>query len=552
MGYLVQIILALGALGLAESGFVGGAKLPWLVPMLALVPQILGRIAKHTLVAGRIRAAASLEALLSASPPALFLASLSLLRWHESVADWLGGTGSLFGWPDLGVLTVLTPFILFQTSAIDAKARLHAGNEVSRKVFRGLQLRMFFSSLAPAALYIGLCALVGLNEPLRVSIEEVELIGSLFSMFVLGLLALVLPTVLRSTWETEKFPNSVHRDLLTRVAALASFQCRDVLIWRTGNMMANAAIIGINKRSRYVLFSDALLSQLELRELAAVFAHEIGHAMRRHVPVFLAWTLAFFLGLGFLSEALDLLDGAEPFALVGAALFLAYFGFGYMSRRFELDADLYAMQLLNDPEAMIAALEKVGGRLRDVAGWRHFSVADRVAFLRRASADPSVAARLRRTVRRFAFTGTFLFAIALSAQGWTLLSSWNSDQLGVDLRLGRYEQAAERIASVGETEEGLSELVDQARRLVDSGLVASESELTADRLTQFGVRALEDRDGEVALRCLELAFLRGNDALYDPASALYLIRDGELDEARTLIESLDPSWRDLLLPLLSN
>ena len=46
--------------------------------------------------------------------------------------------------------------------------------------------------------------------------------------------------------------------------------------------------------------------------------------MRRHVPVFLAWTVAFFLGLGFLGEQLDLVEGADPFVLVGVALFLGY------------------------------------------------------------------------------------------------------------------------------------------------------------------------------------------------------------------------------------
>lgn len=550
MGYLVQIILALGALGLAESGFASGAKLPILVPFLALVPQLLGRIARRSMLAGQLRRGASYGALLSASPPALFLTALSGFGWHESVWGWLDTSGSLFGWPDLSVFTVLMPFVLFQVSAIDAKARVHTGNEVSRKVFRGLQLRMFFSSLTPAALYVLLCALVGLNESVRISIEEVALLGSIFSVLVLAVLAVVLPTVLRSTWDTEPFPDSVHRELLARVAQLANFQCREVRIWRTGNLMANAAIIGLGRRSRYVLFSDALLSQLELRELAAVFAHEIGHAMRRHVPVFLAWTIAFFLVLGLVGDELELLEGAEPFALVGGALFLAYWGFGYMSRRFELDADLYAMQLLNDPEAMIGALEKIGGRLRDVAGWRHFSVADRVAFLRRASADPGVALRLRRVVRRFAVTGSVLLLLALFAQGWALLSTWDSDQLNVDLRLGRYEQASERIARDGEPVEGMRSLVEHALGLVNSGLVGSERELTSERLADFARAALAEDNREFALRYLELATLRGADELIEPVTVLYLLRDGEIDDARELAETLEPGWRAELAPLL--
>ena len=59
--------------------------------------------------------------------------------------------------------------------------------------------------------------------------------------------------------------------------------------------MANAAIVGFLPGHRTVLFSDSLLAGLPPRELAAVFAHEIGHARRHHVLVFGAWTLVFFL-----------------------------------------------------------------------------------------------------------------------------------------------------------------------------------------------------------------------------------------------------------------
>lgn len=539
-------------MGLAEGGFITGFRLPILVPFLAFVPQLLGRFARRTAVRGQFRRASLWSALLSASPPALFCIAISVLGWQISVRGWLGTTGSLFGWPDLSVLTVLTPFILFQVSAIDAKARVHAGNLVSLNVVRSLQLRMFFASLAPAVLYVLLCAVVGLSETWRASIEEVELLGALYSVLMIALLTALLPSVLRMTWETEVFPKSLHRELLDRVAQRAGFECREILVWKTGNLMANAAIIGLGKRSRYVLFSDALIARLELRELAAVFAHEIGHAMRRHVPVFLAWTIAFFLALGFVGEELGLLEGSEPFGLVGVALLLGYWGFGYMSRRFELDADLYAMQLLNDPESMIAALEKVGGRLRDVAGWRHFSVAKRVAFLRSAHEDSNVAKRLRRTIQRFSRTGFALLAITLFAQAWSLASSWSTDQVYVDLRLGNYTHAATRIEQLDEPDEGLEQLVGYALRLVENGRIRSESELTSECFEKFAHDAAAEENRELTFRYLELGFLRGDRGLLDACRALDFAEDGELEEARSMAETLTPSWRDALMPMLQD
>ena len=544
MGYLIQILLALGALGLAESGFALETRWPFLAASLILVPQILGWQARRDLVAGRFRRGSILDSLLAASPPALYLLALSGFGWHLSVRDWTGSSGSLFGWPDFGVFTVLTPYILIQMSAIDARARVHAGNEISRKVQRGLQTRMFLAALAPAALYMLFSSLVGLVEWARVSVEEIALVGSAYSFLILAGLALVLPRVLRNTWQTESFPDGLHRDLLQRVASLAGFRCRELLVWKTGNSMVNAAIVGVSANSRFVLFSDALLQQLELRELAAVFAHEIGHAVRRHVPVFIAWTVAYFLALGFVEEWFGLEEGATPFALLAGGLFLGYWGFGYMSRRFELDADLYAIELLGDPEAMIRALEQIGGRLRDVAGWRHFSVSDRVVFLRRATQDPRVGKRLKRTVRGFALAAYVFLTLMLIAEVLSLSSSWHRDRLNVDLRLGRYAEA--RLAAEQLQDPHSADLAALAVALVDSGRVANFSSLDASQFESFARGALLEDNAELAMDYLELAVWRGAEALVPVWQWLDHGARDELGARRELEAQLPEGWLGLL------
>ena len=109
--------------------------------------------------------------------------------------------------------------------------------------------------------------------------------------------------------------------------------------------------------------------------MAAVYAHEIGHAKRHHVAVFLAWALTFFMAGDLAAGWIAPGPGDQWLGtgiLVGSLIVWALC-FGWFSRRCELEADLFSLELLGDPEAMISALERVGGKLRDVAGWRHFS-----------------------------------------------------------------------------------------------------------------------------------------------------------------------------------
>ena len=165
------------------------------------------------------------------------------------------------------------------------------------------------------------------------------------------------------------------RYLLERCAESAGFRCKRFLVWRTGHQMSNAAVMGFASWHRSVLFTDLLLAQLGPRQLAAVFGHEMGHVLRHHVLVFAAWSLGFFLAGDVLLRATDVEDPA--LLLAGVTAFVAFWalGFGYMSRRFELDADLVALELTGDPEALASALDTVagahargrGGRPRDPA-----------------------------------------------------------------------------------------------------------------------------------------------------------------------------------------
>ena len=128
--------------------------------------------------------------------------------------------------------------------------------------------------------------------------------------------------------------------------------------------MANATILGAGARRRVVLFSDQLLSMLNVRELCAVYAHESGHAKRGHVGLFLTFSVGWVLIADVALQAL-FKGGEVTLAVAIGAGFVALWVlfFGWISRRAELDADLFALETSQDLGALVSALERVCGCL---------------------------------------------------------------------------------------------------------------------------------------------------------------------------------------------
>lgn len=451
MGYLVHLLLAVGVLGAAQHGLAFG-RLPWPWAFGALAaPHLLGALAHAVGRAGRFRLTALAGRLVNLSAPLAFALWVLGTDWVEAVRGWTGARLAPESWPEFALFLAFAPYPLLQVVAVHAEVSQHAPPGPMRRRALSFQLRMLAAALAPIALYVFVSAQVGVFDEVRVQVQEVGLVNAGFLALLMGSLALLLPLVLTSAWDTVRMPPSPQRDVLDEVARRAGFTPRDVRVWRTGNLMSNAAIVGVGGR-RTVFFSDSLLASLPPNELAAVYGHEIGHAKRRHVSVFLLWTLAFFLGADWLTTTL--LAEREWLAagtLLGA-LGLWALGFGWLSRRCELEADLYSLELLGDPASMTLALERVGGRLSDVSGWRHFSSRDRVAFLWRAWTEPGFAAAFRRRLRRLAWAGGALFALAVGAQLWSLVERYPEDRVRAALALGRWDEALERARALDELE----------------------------------------------------------------------------------------------------
>ena len=89
-----------------------------------------------------------------------------------------------------------------------------------------------------------------------------------------------------------------------------------------------------------------------------------------------------------------------PYAIIIAVYFR--FVFGYFSRLFKRQADLYGVQLGIPIEHMIRALDDVAiatGYTHSVPNWHHHSLQERIDFLQAVIQDPTLVEKHNRRVR---------------------------------------------------------------------------------------------------------------------------------------------------------
>lgn len=260
---------------------------------------------------------------------------------------------------------------------------------------------------------------------------------------------MVSPLLARTVLDTESLPSGPLRDTLGEVCARHRVGVRDLLLWKTNGSMINAAVMGLIAPLRYVLITDALLETLHEREVKAVMAHEVGHVRRRHmvwmvlclIACFMVAAYAIELPLRFAQVQWSMpQDWAEYLVIFSgvAQLALGLFIFGWVCRRFERQADTFAVQHLSglgtagDAAANVTldSVDAMRGALQSIAelntvdpakrSWRHGSIRWRQMYLETLIGRPLMALPIDRLVRRLKIATAIVlvlgFAYELVAQ----------------------------------------------------------------------------------------------------------------------------------------
>lgn len=386
-------------------------------------------------------------------------------------------------WPAVGGLLAVTPFLigavllwlaLFPADRAVRQIAVEVFLDRSRPVQPAWSLGQYLAFnlrhqilfiLIPMALILLVRDVVARNERslnmLGISAHLPDLLLGLAA----GLVAVLAPLMLRYIWLTQSLGAGPLRDKLTALSRRLRVGYRDILVWHSGGMMVNAAVMGIFAPLRYVLLTDAMLSQMDDTKIEAVFGHEIGHVKRHHILYFLLFSLisgCILTVFTIHTRGLDHL--AYQLAATALGLLLAFkWGvlFLWISRKFERQADLFGVRTLelagvpcqlpcalhgspgevrsNPPPGAVCATAAnlFGDTLNEVAvlngmapeanSLRHGSISSRSRFVQGLAADPAATLRFEKAV---GWVKTAILVLAIASSLWALheLQLWETLQ----------------------------------------------------------------------------------------------------------------------------
>src|SRR5205085_472468 len=142
------------------------------------------------------------------------------------------------------------------------------------------------------------------------------------------------PALLAIILRTQPLRDSPLRQRLEEICRRTRLRYRDILLWQTDNNMGNAAVMGLIPQVRYILLSDLLLESMTDEQVEAVFAHEVGHIVHRHMAWYVVLIVILMLGMSVAATWLGVYIPSLPekyldiiLNVLGLGVFLCVFGF---------------------------------------------------------------------------------------------------------------------------------------------------------------------------------------------------------------------------------
>lgn len=464
---LVAAVLAVSG-GLTPLGAAWNvpAWLPWLVawlPPMAIVGgcRLLVRLADRSL-----RRGGGPRTILAAER-AIRAARWGLVANHLLaifVFDGLGAVRGAVGDPILldELIAVLPPILGW--------AGLCWANEpIERRIHDSLMIRRLdegrpvYESLGQAAyvwqqvrlhllmMLAPTLAIAALSEAARKAADRwltdgaASTIGGVSSIAVAAGVFVFAPRFAQWLLDLRPMPEGPLRRRLLDVCHAHRVKIRELMLWNTNGTMINAVVMGLFGRFRYVVITDHLLESMNEEEVVAVMAHEIGHVRRRHIPWLVVCLMASFAGAGWALEAVVFALGhwmrvppiderTSGILVTLATAALGLFVFGWVCRRFERQADTFAVQHLSGmfdskdaaDQVRLEAVNIMRGALGAIAeinmtdpeqpSWRHGSIAWRRRYLRSIVGRPLRDLAIDRVVKRLKWAAALLVIASLAIE----------------------------------------------------------------------------------------------------------------------------------------
>lgn len=277
------------------------------------------------------------------------------------------------------------------------------------------QLRLLLPFIVPFFLLIFLIDLTRLL-PETLQLNEDHWLATFLPIAVAAIFLVIgmifLPKLIKKTWDCKPLEDSPLKDKLEHICRKSNFHHAGMLTWPVMEPSLTAAILGVNPKYRYVMFTPSLLKEFPDEEIEAILAHEIGHSKHKHLLIYpfilMGMVVCFALFTHYAGdsiidfffaahqyypskiwEALFPFAIAIPFAIIGWAYFRIIFG--YFSRLFERQADLYIYNVGMSGKTMIATLDHIGkatGNSHHHPSWHHHSLNERIEFLKSVEKNP--------------------------------------------------------------------------------------------------------------------------------------------------------------------
>ncbi len=395
--------------------------------------------------------------------PIWFAVGLFLLGWRGVVAQWLrpalfptvlgvvvGTLPAFLAWMGLWWSQYPADRALREQSLLnllDANLPTHAPPNFRSYFFSNFRLQILFMGIPLLLIVFGHDIAMALARAYGLQGSTLDAVEVFAWTVSAGAVFLFAPEILRRILHTEPLGDTALRRRLDALCQRTGIRYRDILLWKTQHNMGNAAVMGFLPRLRYILLSDLLLERMPDEEIEAVFAHEMGHIVHRHM----IWYAVFVVVLAMINAGpgqwtvheLSGVFGKNAETLIACVLFIGQFLllFGFVSRKFERQADVYAARTIQLAQVSEAPTVTPGSHvgpygamvfasaLRRVAvvnnipiaarSWCHGSIATRMQYLQHLAGDASLTLGFDR-VMRWLYAG-IVAALVASAVGLAVL-----------------------------------------------------------------------------------------------------------------------------------